>query len=236
MTYAAGDVRTPERSRSRKAISSGLLIFALLALNSTCYGSLIAFDTESSFLQTGLVVSTETFDELPPKTVVGTGTAVLDGITYTSDQPLAEWIAGIHIHQVPPQFISPPNDFGASLIGATTLTFENGGSTGAVGFYIFTAGVVTTYAIFVTTTDGQRFLEPLIFDSNPSFRGFVSPEGITSITVTNAFPDSQLNYSFDNVSRGQIVAAPVPEPWTVLAFTSGLASFAICAALKKYVG
>src|SRR5262245_12851599 len=126
MTSPSGDIRMPERSRSRNAISFGLFMFASLALHSTCYGSLIAFETESSFLQTGLVVSTETFDELPSKTVVGTGTAVLDGITYTSDQPLAQWIAGIHIHQVPPQFISPPNDFGATLIGTSTLTFKNG--------------------------------------------------------------------------------------------------------------
>jgi hypothetical protein len=233
MIYPAGDVRMPERSRSRKAISSGLFIFASMALHSTCYGSLIAFETESGFLQTGLVVSTETFDELPPNTVEGTATAVLDGITYTSDQPLAQWIAGIHIHQVPPQFISPPNDFGASLIGTSTLTFEGGGSTGAIGFYIITAGVLTTYNIFVTTTDGQRFLEPLVFDPNPSFRGFVSPEGITSVAVTNAFPESLINYSFDNVSRGQIVAAPVPEPWTALPFIGGLASLAICAGLKN---
>ena len=236
MPYPAGDVRMPERSRSRKAISNGLFIFASIALHSTCYGSLVAFDTESSFLQTGLVVSTETLDELPPNTVVGTGTAILDGITYTSDQPLAQWIAGIHIHQVPPQFISPPNDFGATLIGTTTLTFENGGSNNAIGFYIITAGTLTTYNIFVTTTDGQRFLEPLVFDANPSFRGFVSPEGITSVAVTNAFPESSINYSFDNVSRGQIVAVPVPEPCTVLPFTGGLASLAICAALRKYAG
>jgi hypothetical protein len=236
MIDPAGDLRMPGRSRSRNAISIGLFIFALIALRSTCYGSLVAFETESSFLQTGLVVSTETFDELPPDTVAGTGTAVLDGITYTSDQPLADWTAGIHIHQVPPQFISPPNDFGATLIGDTTLTFENGGSTDAIGFYIISAGVLTTHNIFITTADGQRFLELLIFDPNPSFRGFVSPEGITSVVVANAFPDSSLNYSFDNVSRGQIVAAPVPEPWTVLPFTAGLASLAICAALKKYAG
>jgi hypothetical protein len=236
MTYPAGDVTMAERSRSRKVISTGLLIFASIALHSTCYGSLIAFETESSFLQTGLVVSTETFDELPPNTVVGTGTAFLDGITYTSNQPLAQWIAGIHTHQVPPQFISPPNDFGVTLIGTSTLTFENGGSTDAIGFYIIAASVLTTYNIFITTTDGQRFLEPLIFDPNPSFRGFVSPEGITSVAVMNAFPESSINYSFDNVSRGQIVAVPVPEPCTVLPFTGGLASLAVCAALKEYAG
>src|SRR5260370_16183438 len=89
MTYPAGDVTMAERSRSRKVISTGLFIFASIALHSTCYGSLITFETASIFLQTGLVVSTETFDELPPNTVVGTGTAVLHGITYTSDQPLA---------------------------------------------------------------------------------------------------------------------------------------------------
>jgi hypothetical protein len=230
MTYPAVDVRTT--SRSRKAVWMGLFVFASIALHSTCYGSLVAFDTENSFLQTGLVVSTETFDELPPNTVVGTGTAILDGITYTSDQPLAQWIAGIHIHQVPPQFISPPNDFGATLIGTTRLTFENGGSTNAIGFYIITGGTLTTYNMFITTTDGQRFLEPLVFDPNPSFRGFVSPEGITSVAVTNAFPESSLNYSFDNVSRGQIVAVPVPEPCTMLLFTGGLVSLAICAVIK----
>ena len=61
MPYPAGDVRMPERSRSRKAISNGLFIFASIALHSTCYGSLVAFEPGSSFLQTGLVVFYATF-------------------------------------------------------------------------------------------------------------------------------------------------------------------------------
>jgi hypothetical protein len=231
MIYRAGDVRKPEPSRSRKAISTGLFVFASIALHSLSYGSVVVFDNESSFLMTGLVVSTETFDQLQPNAVMGTGNAVLDGITYTSDQAAAQWIAGIHIHQVPPQYISPPNDFGANLIGTNTLTFENAGSTNAIGFYIITAGVLTTYNITVTTTTGQTWVEPLIFAPNPSFRGFISSEGITSVAVMNAFPQNTINYSFDNVSRGEILATP--EPYTLLTFTGGLASIALCAALKK---
>ena len=144
MPYGASDTKASESSRSRKAILRGLLLVAFLALSCKSYGGVVVFDTESDFLQTGVVVSTETFDEFPVGTVVGAGTTVLDGVTYTSDQPDATWIAGIHIHTVPPQYISPPNDFGTDLIGADTLTFGLGESSDAVGFYVLTAGVTTT--------------------------------------------------------------------------------------------
>jgi hypothetical protein len=210
-------------SRSRKAITSALLVFACLALSSASYGDVQVFDTESNFLQTGLVVSTETFDEFPVDTVLGTGTTVLDGVTYMSSEPTARWIAGIHIHQVPPRYVSPPNDFGTSLIGNDKLTFGPGGSSNAIGFYILTAGVTTSYNIIVTTAEGQTFFEPLVGDPNPSFRGFVAPEGIVSVEVTNAFSQSAINYSFDNVSRGQIAASTVPEPSSLVLLATGLA-------------
>lgn len=228
MPYSASDITMRKCSHFRKEIPTSLLLFAAIALPWTAYGDVVTvFDTEASFQQTGLVVSTETFDEFPVGSVRGTETARLDGIIYTSDQPGNRWIAGIHTHQVPPQYISPPNDFGTTQIGTDTLTFGDGEFTDAIGFYILTAGLETSYNITVTTTDGQTFLEPLVFDPNPSFRGFIAPEGISSVAVTNAFPQSEINYSFDNVSRGQIVAAPVPEPCTFLLLAGGLAGMFI---------
>jgi hypothetical protein len=224
MPYGASAIKVSVSSRSRRAITSGLFVFGCLALSGASYGDVKVFDAESNFLQTGLVVSTETFDEFPVDTVVGTGTTVLDGVTYTSSEPTASWIAGIHIHQVPPQYISPPNDFGTTLIGNDTLTFGPGGSSDAIGFYILTAGETTTYNIIVTTADGQTFFEPLVGDPNPSFRGFVAPEGIVSVEVTNAFSPSGINYSFDNVSRGQIAVSAVPEPDLRLPLAGGLAT------------
>src|SRR5262249_1592672 len=95
---------------------------------------------------------------------------------------------------VPPRFISPPNDFGNSEGGNVTLTF--GGSTDAIGFYLLTAGTVTSYIITVTTISGTHLIEPLVFQPNPSFPGFIAPEGITSVMFTHFTSTSRINFSF----------------------------------------
>ena len=202
--------------RIQRISTAGVLAFLTIlstagGLMRPAWGNVIVFTQEPEFLRAAPIVSTETFDEFPTPTVLGTGTVIVDGVTYTSDQPAARWIAGILIHQVPPRFVSPPNDFGTDLIGSDTLTFGAAATTNAIGFFLLTAGVFTTYNVIVTTADGAQFIDPLVGEPNPAFRGFVAPEGIASVTVTHISPLSLFNFSFDNVSRGNIVSA-VPEP------------------------
>ena len=132
----------------------------------------------------------------------------------SSDQPAAEWRAGVLISQLPPRFISPPNDFGTDLIGSDTLTFLSGGSTDAIGFFVLSAGLRTTYVITVVTRTNTTLVEPLLGEPSPVFRGFVASEGIVSVTIAHANPVNRINFSVDDVSRGALT--PIPEPSTAL--------------------
>jgi hypothetical protein len=114
------------------------------------------------------------------------------------------------------------------LIGNDTLSFGNSKATDAIGFYILTAGLETTYNITIRTGDGQEYFFPLVGDPNPSFRGFVAAKRITSVVITNEGPISELNYSFDNVSRGAIQT--IPEPSSLLLFAS---SFTVAIAINR---
>jgi hypothetical protein len=168
------------------------------------------FGLEEEFFQAAAIVTTETFDEFATGIVLGTGAVAVGGITYSSDDPTSLWVAGILIHQVPPRFISAPNDFGQTKIANLTLTPAE--PIEAIGFYLLTAGVFQTYQITVTAVGGGQFNETLLGEPNPLFRGYVAPEGISSLTISHLFlPQSGVNFSFDNVSQG-VVSAPIPEP------------------------
>ena len=213
-------MRTQLTSRTT-VLTTLALLFICLGPVRTALGGVIVFNDEPAFFQATNIVSTETFDEFLTPTTLGTGAVVTDGITYTSGEPASRWIAGIQVHQVFPRFVSPPNDFGTDLIGSNVLTFGEGRATDAIGFFILTAGVTMTYQISVTTAGGEQLNEPLVGEFQPAFRGFIAPEGITSVTVTHISPLSRINFSFDNVSRGSILPISghvVSEPSTYLLF------------------
>jgi hypothetical protein len=230
-----GYLLTRENDKKQLTLSIGivkLLIFSCIsaAVPQLVRGEVMVFTEELQFFQATSIASTETFDEYPFDSVLGVGAVTIDGVTYASDQPMARWIAGIQIHQVPPRFVSPPNDLGTDLIGTDTLSFGAGATTNAIGFFLLTAGDFTTYNLIVTTADGAQFIDPLVGEPNPAFRGFVASEGIASVTVTHISSVSQINYSFDNVSRGDITE-PVPEPASATLFL-GFGIFGLLAYCK----
>ncbi|MEA2734916.1 MAG: hypothetical protein QOE14_1367 [Humisphaera sp.] len=176
--------------------------------------SVTRYTSESAFLAAAPVAHTETFDDRPSWTVLGGPAVVVDGVTYTASPEMDGidpnlWIIGIQFDIIP--HASAPNDFGSALIGEDTLTFGDGGSTPAIGFYLRTPAVFPTplFQIFVKTMSGQTFEDDLSFVSGTSpYRGFFAPEGITSVMVRNdPAAHAMFNLSYDNVSRGAI-----PEP------------------------
>ena len=93
---------------------------------------IILFTDPQSFFQSANIESTETFDEIPSRTIVGVGSVALGGPTYTSAYALAQWYTFDSF--VTP---SPPNGLTQKNVAApATLTFANGGNTGAIGFYL----------------------------------------------------------------------------------------------------
>jgi hypothetical protein len=177
---------------------------------------IVSFTDPQTFFGTAGVVSTETFDEFPPSTDLGVRSVTLDGVTYTSSNPSAIWSAS-DTFSTP----SPPNSLVArNVIAPATLTLGEGNVTGAIGFYLVGVGGIppASYRIDVLAIDGERLSETL----SPGavtvniFRGFTSEEGILSVAISPVEVGGNLsNFHLDNVSRGAITAAAVPEPSTL---------------------
>jgi hypothetical protein len=178
------------------------------------------FTDQQSFFQTGQVVSTETFDEFPSDTIIGVGSMTLDGITYTSANPLAQW-------KVTDTFVTPssPNSLTQSnVIAPATLTFAGRGQTDAVGFFLLPGSTFPggSYRFDVTTASGGPFTATTGVIGSTIFRGFTSFDEITSLTITPLNVLGGLsNFDLDNVSRGLIVSA-IPEPSSLTLGTTGI--------------
>jgi len=173
------------------------------------------FTDAKSFFQTGKVVSTETFDEFPIDTIIGVGSVTLDEITYTSAKSSTPWGA---LSILPP--VSPPNALTQTDVQPATLTFAGGGQTDAIGFYLINSAALGTsvpYGIDVVTASGETLsLTVSVGETSRNiFRGFESPEGIKSITITTP---TFANFALDNVSRGVIT----PEPSSLTLGATGI--------------
>src|SRR5262245_15944979 len=176
----------------------------------TAYATIIAFTDAQSFLQTGRVVSTETFDELPSDTIIGVGSVSLDGITYTSADPSAQWATDDTF--VTP---SPPNSLVQNnVIAPATLTFAGGGTTDALGFFLLPGSTFPggDYRFDVLTAAGETFTADTGIIGATIFRGFVASENesILSLTITPLNVAGGIsNFNLDNVSRDAIVPGPI---------------------------
>jgi hypothetical protein len=186
----------------------GLMMAGLLSTGAAAIGAVSPYTDEASFFATGLVQSTETFDEFPHFTVLPNSAEQIDKITYTAGDPSSVWIAGIHMGI--PGYVSAPNDFGTNNIDENTLSF-GADFVHAIGFYFSTGGIFPqpTYIINVTTTSGAVYSDHFSLTSGSVYRGYTAPEGIGSVTIADdPLVIGAFNWGLDNVSRSAIV----PEP------------------------
>jgi hypothetical protein len=169
------------------------------------------YSDPQSFFQAAKVVSTETFDQLPSRTVIGVGSVSLDEVTYTSADASAEWFTDTSFVTV-----SPPNGLTQrNVIAPATLTFAGGGHTDAVGFFLLPGSTFPggDYRFDITTTSGDIFSVDTGTVTETIFRGVVSSDGsdILSLSITPLnIPgqgESISNFELDNVSRGSIEPA-----------------------------
>ncbi len=175
--------------------------------------SVIVYDSESDFLNAAPVISTETFDEFPSRTGFFTNRVVLDHVIYETDGPcLFEgagnpcWMAGIHLG---PASVTPPNDFGASFANGITehrISFGPGNWVHAFGFWFLSGDhfSIPQWEVIITEMDGTRTVEPVEVFAGRRFLGFQSDAGIVGLVVRGALPGRASNWSYDNVSRGQV--------------------------------
>jgi hypothetical protein len=67
------------------------MLFGGVGVMPNASAGFLVYKDETAFLNTGRVVSTETFDEFGVDQVLGGPGVVVDGVTYTSDVPNALW-------------------------------------------------------------------------------------------------------------------------------------------------
>ncbi len=203
--------------------------FAMLGLFAGATGQAgagVILQNQAEFYANSTLVSTATFDEFAPGTVFYTDSVKIDGVSYTTDQispgdPL--WTIGSHIGSV--GFVSPPNGFGASLIGEVRIDFGNGGHVNIFGFdFLSSAAFPQLYSFGVTEIDGVTTSFAINSGQPSVFVGFTSDKGISGVAVANVDPNTQYNYSFDNVGRSAITAVPEPSTF-VMAGTGVLVAF-----------
>jgi hypothetical protein len=216
------------KSQALRRLAVLILVLGTQEIVPAARADIIVFTNEAAFLRAAPIVSTEKFDEFASGTLLGQmGTVRIDGVTYTAAAD-AQWSADRFFGPAP----SPPNVLfqrnTGTRNGSATLTFGDGQSTEAIGFFV-TSPLLSPrsfYQLTVTTTDGGQLVEPIDLNSDtPVYRGFVASEGISSVridplTVEGARP----NFGLDNVSRAAIVGplpVVIPEPASFTLFGLG---------------
>ena len=190
------------------------------------FGTIIGYTSEATFKAQTPVVSTETFDELPSDSVVGTGSMMLDGVLYVPKDTSSYWYATDTFVTA-----STPN----SLYSSKTeldgwwdiLTFGTGKHSPNLGFYLYKGITTPPFAeltILVTATDGEQYTETIWSNLANPYHGYFASQGIASVKIMDIPNNGHgVLWIFDNVSRGQIVPIyPVPEPVTMLGLALGI--------------
>lgn len=197
------------------ALRATALIVAILFIQTQLGGAVIFSADRSAFLSANSIAVTNNFDvPAEPTYFPGDQRAVtFDGITFTSALENPSWrISPLSVMAVSwPNALWTPPDY-----GDVTISF-GGGSVSAAGFALSAFGVPCNFVFRVSEGDGT--LSSFEF-ANPvrAYVGFSSDIGITSITVSQEGPSSS-NFSFDDVSRSEIV----PEPATAaMMLTAGV--------------
>lgn len=199
------------------------LFFALVlcAYSLSAQSALMVFDSESDFLATAPIVSTETFDGFATGGLTTEAEIVIDDVSYrlASTFECAVIAMGPCWGITTFGAVSLPNTLRSGEVPWTdhVLSFGSNRFVEAFGFYYIGARDST---ITINETDGNSSVIDLnqIAGSSPAlYFGFQSDAGIRDIVVAgNLFAGS--GFSFDNVSRSQIV----PIPAAVWLFGSGL--------------
>ena len=194
----------------------------------SAHATLSLITSESTFLSSASIVSTETFDEFSFTTHFTTPQVVIDGVVYSTDQcDLAVFGAcwgvttpGVNSpRRFGPNAIAPPG-----TIGHTVLSFGEDHFANAFGFYFVGGGTVNgvpvgEYEMSIDEVNGDTSLlhigpiEPSIL-----YFGFLSSVGIRDISFQTLGEIGRFNLAFDNVSHSRVEssAAAVPEPSTLL--------------------
>jgi hypothetical protein len=194
-----------------------LIISTAIALSQPITATVVVYTNETDFLTAALISSTENFDQLPSNTGYFSTRVVIDQVRYEVDGPCLFdsipnpcWAIGTGMGEP----VTPPNGFGATFgSGPFEHRIGFGGYVRAFGFWFLSGGHNAHWEIIVHEVNGTSTFQDVVSFSDPIqlYFGFLSDTGIRGLTVRD-FPGGNFtNWSYDNVSRSEIV----PEAGTV---------------------
>lgn len=184
--------------------------------------AVVLYTSEADFLAVAPIVSTETFDIFTNNYGFISPNISIDSVAYGTDQCTNRcWsFDGNHV--------SAPNSLISNAIGYNTLSFGNGRTVEALGFWFVGLGKIADpflgWEIQVFETDGVSTLLSVQPSSTSvattQYFGFLSVAGITSVTLRdNPQDNGAINWILDDVARGAILGGepltdsiPVPPP------------------------
>ena len=207
----------------RAFVTQLAVVGLLLGSPAISSAEVILYDDESTFLDANPIVSTETFDGYQESPLFETAVITIDSVVYqalpNSQNGQSEWRTGVHFSAA--GVASTPDDFGSNLISDNIISFGPGKYVNAIGFWLLSGanrpGLI--WEIEAKETDGGvEVVEVSDWENEKRYYGFSSPVGIESITVRDYRGDNAgSNWSYDDVSRTQIV----PEPSTLVLLSLG---------------
>jgi hypothetical protein len=189
-------------------------ILAPCAVGST----LQIFGSETTFLRSAPIVSTETFDEIPSTTHFIEPDIEIDGVFYLNSPTgdIQGWSITNSIGGAP----SKPNVLVSNSLTENHISFGTGRFVQALGFFMVGGGTsngVGARYRFVVTEDNDAQTSFLIDFAPPGVKyfGFLSEQGIADVAIgPDPAQDFGVFFAFDNVSRSEILGTAVVEPGT----------------------
>lgn len=165
------------------------------------------YTSATAFAEDIAVVSTETFDELLPKSPLGSPSVSFDSVIYTTTAPNSWWMVG----RGPgvPGYVSPPYAIGSSRLDDNVLSFGADRCVTAIGFWLVQGNYIEAHQqVLVEEADGQTHVFDVTNPGYTSFHGFASALGIKSVTIRDYAGDQWLyDWFIDDVSRTAIRSA-----------------------------
>ena len=203
-----------------------LFILIVISFSAQSHAELSIYFSESAFVSTAPIVSTETFDSFSTGSGFDETEVVIDDVIYIADEgqgscePLPCWrfADGLSDGPLP---VTPPNYLLSNQISKDVISFGSNKICKAFGFYFhsaISADWLNEYQpdflgweIIVKEADGKTLsinIDPDIVGSEntePPYFGFDSTVGIKEIVIGDIEGNgSGVNWAYDNVSRSEI--------------------------------
>lgn len=207
MRTSVGFVRPRRRLSRILGATVALLLVAAVSPPSSAGASVQYFADPGAFLAAANVVSTETYEEIPPPGPWDSSqrTVVVDMVRYRSLDTQPPGFRVVSSGWPPPASAALTRWFGGwQNTYELELGLVNNGSTRALGFRLVMTTRPNQFVVTAQLIDGSSHVIELEPDVNFQYVGLAAPTGITRVLIHQR-GSSESNFAIDDVSRGPVV-------------------------------